>query len=84
MPKSSISDLRKQKDTRAKEKAQKEAQAAASGKDPWERETRDDRLSMRIEESLLEAFDEKLPRHMRRTDGVRELMIRVAKDEITL
>lgn len=79
MPKNRIEQIKTQKQAQAEEKARAEAEAQLKGKGPWEVESKDDRISMRIEPSLKKAYAEQLPRHTRISDAIRDHMIRVVQ-----
>lgn len=80
MSKNRLSQLQsKKQDT--EEKAKKEAEQRLQGEDVWEGEEKTDRISMRIEPSLKEEFEEKLPRFASLSDAIREYMIRVARGQ---
>jgi hypothetical protein len=84
MSKNSISNLKEQKESRARQKAQQEAEVAASGRDPWDGKQMGDRVSFRVQQELKDAFSEQIPRHMNVTTAMRELMVQVAKGEHSL
>ncbi len=84
MPKNRLSQLntKKEESERAGEHiAEDEARAAMEGTPAWDDETRDARVSMRVEPSLKEAFEERLPKFVSITDAIREYMLRVATQE---
>ena len=59
--------------------AREEAEKHLHGEDPWEEEEKTGRVSMRVEPSLKEKFEEQLPRFASLSDAIREYMIRVAR-----
>lgn len=80
MSKNRLSQLQsKKQDT--EEEAKKEAEQQLRGEDAWEGEEKTDRISMRIEPSLKEEFEKKLPRFASISDAIREYMIRVARGQ---
>lgn len=84
MPKNRLSQLNKRKaenEQATEHVAEDEARAAMEGTSAWDEETRDARVSMRVEPSLKEAFEERLPKFVSITDAIREYMLRVAKGE---
>jgi len=84
MPKNRLSQLNTKKEEvqqTAEHVAENEARAAMDGSPAWDEETRDARISMRVEPSLKEAFEDRLPKFVSITDAVREYMMRVAKGE---
>jgi len=80
MGKNRLNQIKQQK-SHAEKTAQEEAKQQLRGADPWEDEDKTERVSMRIEPSLKQAFQEQLPRFASISDGIRDWMIRVAKEE---
>lgn len=77
MSKNRLSQIQSKKQETEKE-ARKEAEQELHGENPWDGEEKTDRVSMRIEPSLKEEFEKKLPRFASISDAIREYMIRVA------
>lgn len=77
---SSLNQKKKASETSA-HPAEEEARQHMDGIPPWEDETRDARVSMRVEPSLKKAFEAKLPRFVSITDAIRDYMKEVAKGE---
>ena len=65
----------------AEDKAEQEAARVMEGKAPWEDETKDARIPLRVEPSLKKAYLAKLPRFARASDVLRWHMERVARGE---
>lgn len=80
MNKNRLSQLQSKKQE-TEEEARREAKQQLQGEDAWEGEEKTDRISMRIEPSLKEEFEENLPRFASISDAIREYMIRVARDK---
>lgn len=80
MSKNKLSDITSKKAS-TEEAAEREAVAALEGKDPWEDEGKRERISMRVEPSLKEAYKKHLPEFANITDAIRKHMIRVARGE---
>lgn len=80
MSKNRLSQIESKKQ-KTEEEARKEAERELKGKDSWEDEEKEDRISMRVEPSLKAEFEQNLPRFASISDAIREYMIRVARDE---
>lgn len=80
MNKNRLSQLQSKKQE-TEEEARREAKQQLQGEDAWEGEEKTDRISMRVEPSLKEEFEENLPRFASISDAIREYMIRVARDK---
>jgi hypothetical protein len=80
MSKNRLSQIQSKKQE-TEEKAKKEAESRLHAEDVWEEEAKADRVSMRIEPSLKEQFEDQLPRFASISDAIREYMIRVARGE---
>ena len=78
MSKNRLSQIQSKKQG-TQEEARKEAEQQLHGEIPWDGEEKTDRISMRVEPSLKEEFEKKLPRFASISDAIREYMIRVAK-----
>lgn len=80
MSKNRLSEI-KSKKQETEEEARREAESRLHGKDEWEGEAKTDRVSMRIEPSLKEKFEDQLPRFASISDAIREYMVRVARGQ---
>jgi hypothetical protein len=80
MSKNRLSQLQSKKQE-TEEEAKKEAKKRLQGDELWSSEEKTDRISMRIEPSLKEEFEKKLPRFASISDAIREYMLRVAKGQ---
>jgi len=80
MSKNRLSQIQSKKQETEKE-AREEAKKHLHGENSWEGEEKTDRISMRVEPSLKEEFQRKLPRFASISDAIREYMIRVASGE---
>ncbi len=80
MSKNRLSQIQSKKQE-TEEEAREEAKQRLHGEKPWEDEEKTDRVSMRVEPSLKEEFERKLPRFASISDAVREYMIRVSSGE---
>jgi hypothetical protein len=74
-------DQLKTKKQETEEEAKTKAEQHLHGKDPWEGEEKTDRVSMRVEPSLKEEFENQLPRFASISDAIREYMMRVAQGQ---
>lgn len=83
MSKNRLSQIKSKKQETEKE-AREEAEQRLHGQAPWEEEEKTDRISMRIEPSLKERFEDELPRFASISDAIREYMIRVARGQSDL
>lgn len=83
MSKNRLSSIQAKKQE-AEEKSRQEARSRMEGKAPWDDEEKAERISMRIEPSLKEAFEKSLPRYARVSDVIRDYMIKVAKQEVEI
>lgn len=81
MSKNKLSEITSKKEATAEDQGAREAARAMVGKDPWEGKNKDDRISMRIESDLKEAYRNQLPEFANITDAIRKHMIRVARGE---
>ncbi|WP_251951708.1 hypothetical protein [Salinibacter ruber] len=80
MSKNRLSQLESKKQ-KSEQEAREKAEEKLRGEDPWEEEKKTDRVSMRVEPSLKEKFEDQLPRFASISDAIREYMIRVARRE---
>jgi hypothetical protein len=80
MSKNRLNQIQSKKQENEKE-AREEAKQQLHGEKPWEGEEKTDRVSMRVEPSLKEEFEKKLPRFASISDAIREYMIRVAGEK---
>jgi len=77
MSKNRLSQIQSKKQE-TEEEARRKAEQELHGENPWDGEEKTGRVSMRVEPSLKEEFEKKLPRFASISDAIREYMIRVA------